>query len=685
MNELSRAVVVVLSTVTLGCQENPAHVRSDGVLASFESKHEIHPDEGSAPIRQSNEHATEGRHSLEVTLDREEAGFGFPLNPPVDFRGHSKVLVDVYNTGAPTSLISRVFDSKENVYVVWYYKLDPGPNVVELDVAGMGHNVDLSSVRRLYFYVEQPAGKLYVDNVRLSKEPLDWASRVERPTSHPSKDPPGNLLANGDFELGLSEWESWGEWDDGQYDFGSGFGENAISGMASVQITCRRVGRGGIFNDPMFLPAGNYVLRFWAKGTGDKPVMRWIFAGDDASRAAVAANLESPPIELTDQWREFRYQIMLRANAALRIYFFSIGGGTVYIDAASLVIPGADPIIAPARKDAVGPRRVTTHGDRILVDNKPFFPIGIYLAKPEALAGTGFNCTMPGRIDQDVLEECQKRNILVSPDLTGVMRAHLPWQAPVAIEQFKNHPAVFGWYLCDEPDHAAWTVPPPEMRLAAAEIKKVDPLHPTWAVVMCWADSNIYQYADTVDILATDVYPIDEGSRRPLKEIAEKTDVLRKAVEGKKPVFVVTQASKLVSPTEETALTYLAVTHGANGIFYWQFHDAMESPELWQHLVGLSHELKGLSPVLTAEGDPTPIASPDPRIHVLSRPLGDRLYVLAVNEGPEPIANVEFFDARVQDEPAKVLFEKRDVRVAGAKWRDNFAGYARHVYSLPMR
>lgn len=676
---------VALVIFSLPCADDPGNVSGDRLLFSFESDAEIQTDEGTAPIRMSKEHATEGEHSLEVILDKSEAGFGMRSKSPMDFRGASKLLLDVYNDGGPTRLISRVYDANKNSYVAWYYKIDSGANVVELDVAGMEHNVDIGSIDQLYFYVEEPAGKLYVDNVRLSKEPLDWSSRAARPKSHPSKDVPGNLFANGDFELGLANWDSWGEWDDGQYEFGSGSGEDAISGAASAQIVCKRVGRGGIFNAPLLLPAGLYELRFWAKGAGKGPVLRWTFDGDDASKAAVAGNIESQPIPLTDRWREFRYQVLLRGNANLRIYFFSIGGGTVFIDAASLTIPGIDATALAPKNSSAGPRRITTDGDRILVDDKPFFPIGIYQGRPEALVGTGFNSIVPTRIAPGFLDACQQAKLLVSPELTGVMRAHLPWQAPAAIQQYKDHPAIFGWYLCDEPDHAVWTVPPPEMRMATAELKKADPLHPTWGVVMSWSDSNMYQYADTVDILATDIYPIEEENRRPLSEIADKTDILRKAVGGKKPVIVVTQASKWVSIPEQTALTYLAVTHGANGIYYWVFEEAIEVPQHWQHLVALSHELKGLTPVLTSEPDPTPVVSPDPRIHVLSRRLGDRLYVLAVNEGAQAVANVEFSDPSVQDQPAKVLFEKRNIDVKGSKWRDNFAGYARHVYSVPLK
>lgn len=655
------------------------------LLFSFETPAEVQPGQGTAPIAASTLHATHGEQSLEVRLDREEAGFGVEApGAGFDFRGARKLLVDVFNEGGPTSLITRVFDAKGQTYVAWYYHLQPGRNTVELDVAGMGHVVDLAAVKRLYFYVEQPGGTLYVDNVRLSDSAVEMDETSRPAAPRPRLERAGNVLENGDFELGMAGWHSWGEWDGGEYKFGSGSGANAHSGAASLEISCVRPGRGGVFTDPMIFRAGEYDLRFWAKGGGANAVMRWTFEGQSPA-AASGQNLDSGPIRLGRDWKEFRYRVVLTTDVALRLYLFSIGAGTVYIDAVSLVPKAAEGRAAISDSAKSVPRRVTTEGERIFVDGRPFFPIGIYHARPEALAGTGFNSVVALKVDREYLDACEQANIMVSPELTGVMRGRLPWQTPEAVEPYKNHPAIFGWYLCDEPDHAAWTVPPPEMRLATRLLKKADPAHPTWTVVMCWADSNLYQYADTVDVLSTDVYPIEEeGGRRPLVEVAEKTEALRRAVGGEKPVILVTQASKLVRPAELYALTYLAVTHGAAGIFYFNYSEAAEDPAVWETLASISRELQGISPVLTT-GAPREIRPSDGRIHALARRLGDRLYVVAVNEGAAPVRGVEFASAEAKGEPIQVLFERRTVQLAGAVWRDDFGGYERRVYSVPAK
>jgi hypothetical protein len=667
-----------------GCQAETI-TYPPGILASFESSAEIQPDQGSAQVRVSTEHATQGKQSLEVTLEGEESGFGIEARPKTfDLSKAKKLLLDIYREGMPISLIFRLYDNDAKPYSVWYYRLQPGPNTVELDIAGMAAFLNTQQVKRIYAYAEQGTGKLYVDHLRLAAEPIDLTNTIKKPVAHPKLVPAGNGLLNGDFEVGLTGWNSWGEWDDGRYFFSSDFGDNACSGSASLKIICEKRGRGGVFTEPMYMPAGVYELRFWAKGDANGSLMRWTFEGNGEARAAVEKNFESDVFPVDIDWKEYRYEVPLKANAALRLYLFSLGEGALYIDAASLVLKGKEdrPPFKVATKEP--PKRVEVRGNRIFVDDRPFFPLGVYLGKPSMLAETGFNVMMPSAMTPEVIEESNQTGILLTPELTGVMRAHLPWQVDVAIEPFKAHPNIFAWYLCDEPDHAMMTVPPAEMRLATKRIKELDPNRPTWGVVMSWADANMFQYADSVDILATDIYPIeDENTKKPLTLVSDKVDMLMKATAGRKPGIAVLQSSSKVTSAEEVAMTYLALTHGANGLFYWQLFEAQEDPQMWTTMKNLSREIKALSPVLTAPDLPQSTKTSDPEIHTLTRRLGDRLYVLSVNASREFKRQVRLAHPDAAPAEAKILFEKRNTQVKDRHWSDDFEGYERHVYSIP--
>ncbi|MBC7326867.1 beta-galactosidase, partial [bacterium] len=549
------------------------------------------------------------------------------------------------------------------------------------------------SIREITFYSEKPSGIIYIDNIRLTKGKDDDSWLTRGLSVKPLLAPPNNLIKNGDFELGFLYWGSWGQWDGGVYIFGSGTGEDAFSGEASAAIICQKEGRGGIYTSPsafLNLKPGDYRLTFYAKGKGEGVKMFWILLkmaeGGPSLEEAIPENNRSPRFDVPSKWEKYEYQIrVLKEIGPLALYIFNVGRGTLYVDAVSLIREGGEierEKIFPKRKAS----KVEIKGTQIYLNGKPFFPLGFYNAEPEDLAGTGFNLICrdpgPGTPGRNFLDRCERNGIMVSVNLEGVLRAHLPWKASEAIKPLLDHPAVFAWYTCDEPDHSQWTVPPPEMRLATELLHKTDPNHPTFTVVMPWADSNIYQYADTVDIIATDVYPISDYSREIIK-VAKSTDVLKRAVKGEKPVFMVTQSTSEATPEEEYAMTYLAIIHGANGILYWNFPDARKNPQIWQTMLRIGKELQRLSPVLTSPESKRKIEVNNPNIHLLLKEYKGKLYVLTINSSKEAQRGIRFALPSLKGKKkAKVLFEDRIIEVKDGLWEDSYAGYERHLYEI---
>ncbi|MGB9878303.1 MAG: beta-galactosidase, partial [bacterium] len=390
--------------------------------------------------------------------------------------------------------------------------------------------------------------------------------------------------------------------------------------------------------------------------------------------------------DVPSQWTKFEYNIRVNKEIGpLALYLFSVGNGTLYIDAVSLVREGGEPLEEKpsARRK---PSKVEIRGNRIFLNGKPFFPLGFYNAEPEDLKDTGFNIICrdpgPGTPGRDFLDRCEKSGIMVSVNLEGVLRAHLPWRAPEAIRPLMDHPAVFSWYTCDEPDHSQWTVPPPEMRLATKLIHKTDPNHPTWTVVMPWADSNIYQYADTVDIIATDMYPIMDYNREVIR-VGQATDVLRRAVKRRRPVFMVTEASAQATPEEEYAMTYLAIVHGANGILYWNYQDAKQNPIIWETMLKIGKEIKELTPVLTTPESKMAIKVENTKIHFLLKEFNGKLYLISINTSEEPQNDVIFKMQFLKGiRKGKVLFENRQIKIVEGVLRDSFNRYERHIYEI---
>jgi len=673
--------------------------RESKLLLSFETAAELKQCSGAASMQIVTENVTDGKHALRLDMAKPAPILTIKsAEKPFDFSGWEKLKLDVHREGDPISLTLRVYDRKGNQYTSWYYFVQTGFNVVEFSVWGMSGSVDVSQIDRLEFFSERPNGALMVDNVRLTKGKDDdsWLlPKVLKPK--PSLVPPNNLVKNGDFDLGLQHWGSWGQWDGGSYIFGNGIGEDACSGVASAAIICQKLGRGGIFShQPFHLSAGIYQLTFYVKGKGEGVRMFWALEGTKAETPPeITQNQRSSPFNVPSHWEKREYEVRVEKDVDVRIYIYSVGSGTLFVDAVSLVRKGEErqPESVGSKKVKLEPSKVEVKGTMVSVNGKPFFAIGIYGATPEALKGTGFNLVVTDIVggagslaDLEFLDRCRRDEVMVSFGLTGLMRAHLPWQAPKAIEELKDHPTILGWYVCDEPDHARWTVTPPEVRLASTLLRQADPNHLTWAVVMPWAESNIYQYADTVDIISTDEYSFNDFASykpSPIAHLIRTINVLKRAVRGERPVWLVSEAFGKVTPEQIVASTYVSLTQGISGLIYFSFEGAYRNRQIWDRLVSLSLELKELTPVILSQQSKRQVRIDDEHLNFVAKEYDGKFYLICVNASSEPKRDVKIYLPWLrQDVMARVLFENRVMKTNNGVLIDNFAGYERHIYEF---
>jgi hypothetical protein len=364
----------------------------------------------------------------------------------------------------------------------------------------------------------------------------------------------------------------------------------------------------------------------------------------------------------------------------VRIYICHVGEGAIYLDDVALLPEGGAPAAAEEKAPEGKPSIVTVKGRVTAVNGKPFFPIGFYGDDPAALAGTPFNFITGGGEPGPTLDQCRKLGIMTHVALEGLARAHVPESAPLVVRRHKDHPALFGWYICDEPDHSRWNVPPAEIRFIHKLLQKEDPNHPTWIVVMPWADSNLYQYAGTCGILSSDVYP-DMG-KKPVDvlSIAKAVDVMMAAHPG--PVWIVPLSDPKASPGEQTAMTYLAIAHGATGIVHWELKSARSNEAFWKRLVEIAREVQSIAPALLSETAKEAAKVSDPKVHAILKEGPDGRVLVTINSSPDPVPGVAFTHPLFKDGEAKVLFEDRTARISAGKLSDDFAGYQRHVYRI---
>lgn len=401
------------------------------------------------------------------------------------------------------------------------------------------------------------------------------------------------------------------------------------------------------------------------------------------------------PIEVRFDLRKHpKGTYVLRANL--------LQGGKVIATAASHPLP-----YNPTPKVGLG-----EHGF-LLVDGKPFFPIGMYQfcgrqAEPDEsvvkeASEAGFNTTVyyhyAGTKPLELLDICQRYGVkaFIYPS-TPLGYQPRPLDRAKIVQDVKlrrNHPALLGWYLVDEPEgigRADFEV----TREFYQIVKETDTEHPCSLVIM--GPRAARDYRDCTDIMWIDPYPIPHS---PVTYVTDCVSGAVQAVEKDKPTWCVPQAfdwsvwktgkvNEVHRPTpdEVRCMTYLALVHGAKGIIYWTHTGSKyyirDYPEHWQAMKRLAGELRTLSPVLlTADVAAKLIVAPEgATLDTMVKQLKDATYVFAVNHSSQPCRATFRLSTGVGPK-AEVMFEDRILDLQKGSWTDDFKSLQVHVYRIP--
>lgn len=407
--------------------------------------------------------------------------------------------------------------------------------------------------------------------------------------------------------------------------------------------------------------------------------------------------------------------------------------------------------------------QVTIREDNVLlVDGKPFFPIGIYNTAPRPeIRDNGFNVVEGvDQIDYDEkgnviggtpwsdrwYEMGIEYNLMILPNMFingHVMRCQSPTEtecdpnyARDFTSYFKTKEKLLAHYPLDEPG-VNWRNHPSVPELYQA-IRKEDPSHPIFVVDQHWcplkrtaevsvgydldkckkvnpnydqwwleeADKITHQVFGLADIVAVDHYCIwekENGQRSDgVKEVTLAMDWAREKVADQKPVWFVVQAFSHGAfdgyvdhwPTfeEERAMVYLALNHGAKGIFYYDWSlmrnpdtdtfKSAEAEKLWNDIGRINKELNSLVSVIIAPKVEQTVASPDSEIDLYLRHYEDRWYLFAVNAEDRAVDAVFNLPADWLATSAEVYNENRIISIADSQFKDIFAPAAVHIYVI---
>ncbi|MBM4039372.1 MAG: hypothetical protein FJ290_12735 [Planctomycetes bacterium] len=339
---------------------------------------------------------------------------------------------------------------------------------------------------------------------------------------------------------------------------------------------------------------------------------------------------------------------------------YALATGLLYLNALRL----GEPTKAAFHVAEPVPRKVTLdETGRLLVEGKPFFPLGLYLGPTEdehldRIAKAGFNTILcygygAGENPRAYLDRAQKHGLKVIYSIKDFYEGSTwyPKQGRMSdldqmrkyITELRDHPALLAWYTNDElgPE---WM---PKLQAAYDLVCDLDPDHPAFQV-LCVPSQNHLYYGVT-DILGVDPYPIP---RHPVTMVGEWMDTARDAMWRAKPVWCVPQIfqwanyskdAKDREPTaeEKRAMVCLALIHGAQGLICYSYYDLLKGDDKavfarrWKEVSSIATEVAKLAPVLLEGKEVAADLKGPVRYRALAH--DGATHILAVNTLPKPL------------------------------------------------
>lgn len=317
-----------------------------------------------------------------------------------------------------------------------------------------------------------------------------------------------------------------------------------------------------------------------------------------------------------------------------------------------------------------------------LVRGKYFFPIGIFtyywdsLTRPEILS-QGFN-TITSSINDGItpahLSQLQSDGIMVLPYMAD-MEYYDAWLAA------KDHPAILGWYLLDEPEGNGVTprATPAQQRAEYERLRAADPTHPIGTAHYLW--NALYDYRFAEDFTKSDVYPIHKA---PIVNVAIHIDRVHQVHGDGYPVWPFIQCFASAnegydapSPAEERCMVYLALAHRSKGIFFFSYYPSLT--ETWAEVKQLVTEMKQLAPFYCLPSSEPTLGSSNASIHTRLIRIGDSGLIITVNPTGEA-RSATFTIPTPPPDSLTLPVEGGTIPVTGGSFAASFEALGVHVY-----
>ena len=317
-----------------------------------------------------------------------------------------------------------------------------------------------------------------------------------------------------------------------------------------------------------------------------------------------------------------------------------------------------------------------------LVNNKPFFPIGIFtyywdsLTRP-VIVDQGFNTvttSLPDGMRPEHLSEMQSDHIMAMPYMANP-ETYDSWLA------VKDHPCILAWYITDEPegggDNSRAT--PQKQRADYEKLRAKDPGHPIGTAHYIWDAFSNFRYSE--DFTKSDIYPLH---RAPITHVGLFIDLIHSIHGDGYPAwpyiqsFGGTEGFGVPSRAEERAMVYIALAHRAKGIMFFSYYPSLT--ETWAEVKVLVGEMKQLAPFYCLPSQEPALGNTNGVVHTRLIKIGDSGLIIAVNTDYNPQTATITIPSPAPDTLTLPVEGGGTVPVTGGSFTASFDPLAVHVY-----
>lgn len=318
------------------------------------------------------------------------------------------------------------------------------------------------------------------------------------------------------------------------------------------------------------------------------------------------------------------------------------------------------------------------------------------------------------------LDKAQSLGIKVIVSLTGSsigVPGITSSQTVTAVNALKNHPALYAWYIGDEPEMNAGSRTEAHTKLASNPgyyniIKQADPSHPIMISFDRVAhDSEALLFYDVLDLVGTHAYPFNnygdqrefvwyggyETNREPYDDWKKDLDIVK--ARGKIGFVATAQGIGNKSDYREPTLNELryqvftAIVLGADKVMFWM--DTWAGSNLKDKVAQIIGQVQtvGVEMNKGITNDPKIGVNETSRDRLVYRygVNGNNHAILAVNIANrhtnngigETLTNIKFtLPSSLTSNNINVVGENRTIPVINGTFMDTFTKYAVHIYKF---